>query len=430
MAPPRSSQLTPFLWSLREIAVRTADGELSPDQVVGAAAASIAASEDRIHAWCRLTDDAAREAARALAGELDGPGPRSALHGVPFGAKDIFDTAGVPTEWGSATQSGRTPGRDCGLIARLKALGCVLMGKTHTTAYAYYDTGPTRNPANLAHTPGGSSSGSAAAVAAGMVPFAIGSQTQGSVLRPASFCGVVGFKPSFGVLPLDGVMPFAPTLDHAGLFTQSVADMHLVWKALGHPLEAPVSNVLTVVEWPPSGQVTAAMEAALEATLLALKDAGMRIQRVDRPRWFNDLPAALHTVMAFEAAREHGEAYRRHGKRVGAKLATLIEQGMASERRDYSRARGTLAGARQTFAEWSGQHGVVATPAALGAAPSGLESSGDPRCNAPFTCLGAPSISLPMPTDGLPMGLQLAAPFASDALVLATAEACERALTH
>src|SRR5215813_4511280 len=174
----------------------------------------------------------------------DGP-----LRGVPYGAKDIIETRGTPTEYGSPLYKGRIGTEDAAVITALREKGAVLIGKTHTTAFASFDPAPTRNPRNLAHTPGGSSSGSAAAVAAGMVPFAIGTQTQGSIIRPASFCGVIGFKPSHGLLPLGGILPFAPTLDTAGFFAETALDIRLLWSALGFPVDAELPPLYGLIEF-------------------------------------------------------------------------------------------------------------------------------------------------------------------------------------
>ncbi len=428
--PHRLAAMPSFPWSLRQISGLVQERELSPLDIVQATASAVRQAEPAVQAWCHLNLDAALQRAEILTEALKRSPPVSPLHGATYGAKDIFDTAGLPTEWGSATQRGRVPSDDCELVAALDSLGCVLAGKTHTTAYAYYDTGPTRNPLAAGHTPGGSSSGSAAAVAAGMVPLAIGSQTQGSVLRPASFCGVAGFKPSFGTLPLGGVMPFAPTLDHAGLFAASAADMEFAWQALGSEPAQAGADALAIMDWPPEGPLTPDMAVCFRAAMKTLASAGMPIRRVPRPGFLDALPAALHTVMAYEAVREHSEHYRKHGPAIGDKLAALLEEGLGIGPDAYAGARQTLASARDAYKQWARHHPVVATPAALGPAPQGLESSGDPRCNAPFTAVGAPAVSVPMPTppSQLPMGLQLAAAPGLDALVLATASACERLL--
>jgi len=368
-----------------------------------------------IQAWTQL----AREDALKQAGQANGP-----LAGVPFGVKDIFDTAGMPTEWGTVVQKGRIPTEDAALVARLKELGAVVLGKTHTTAFAYFDPAPTRNPKDLDHTPGGSSSGSAAAVAAGMVPFALGSQTQGSVLRPASFCGIVGWKPTFGTLPLAGVMPFAPSLDHAGILVRSVADLIEIWEALTGPVAGTSASSITVLDWPIEGQLEPAMARAFEDSIGKLAET-FEIVEAPTPDSFKALPAATATIMTYEAAQFHGAMLRDHGPAIGSKLAALIENGLAIDESAYREAKSSVDIAKAKFVDWSKQHRVVATPAALGPAPRGLESTGDPRCSIPWTTLGAPAISVPMPTNGLPLGLQLTAGYGSEATLLQTAQKIE-----
>ena len=422
-------QMDPFPWSLREIEALTGRGELSPQTLAATAAGAIRAHEADVRAWRWLDLEAARKRATSLAQVLQATGPRSPLHGVPYGVKDIFDTAGIPTEWGSATQRGRIPERNCDLVTRLESLGCVLVGKTETTAFAYYDTGPTRNPSDLSRTPGGSSSGSAATVAAGMVPLAFGTQTQGSVLRPASFCGVAGFKPTFGLLPLGGAMAFAPTLDHVGIFAATSADINFAWRSLGFKSHGEPASAVTVLDWPPRGSLESAMTDAFRSAVGVLSEMGVTVESVKRPAFFDLLPDALHTVMAYECSREHGERYRQHGRNMGTKLAALLDEGLATSVDDYLSAITELEIARTQFAAWVADHPLVATPAALGPAPSGLGSSGDPRCNAPFTALGAPAISIPMPGASPPMGLQLAARSDGDATLLASAVAFEQLLS-
>ena len=419
-----------YLPSITDIPRLLAAGETTPRELLETSLKAIREREADVQAWAHLADDRAR----VLTEKLRDSVAKSDLHGVPFAVKDIYDSADMPTEWGTSVQKGRVPTSDCALVAKLMELGAVLVGKTHTTAFAYYDAAPTRNPHNFAHTPGGSSSGSAAAVACGMVPLALGSQTQGSVLRPASFCGVVGFKPSFGKLPLAGVMPFAPTLDHAGLFTSTVADLQVVWQALGYASEAEPCDTITTIEWPPpsspAAEVEAAMLACLESSLARLAQSGFRIQHVPRPPFFDDLPKALRTVMYFEGARAHGAMFEEHGADVGDKLATLLVEGLRISEENYQVAIASIGDARAAFAAWSADHAIIATPAAMGPAPRGLDSTGDPRSNAPFTALGVPAISIPMGSspDGLPLGLQLVAASGADSHLLATARAIERML--
>jgi Asp-tRNA(Asn)/Glu-tRNA(Gln) amidotransferase A subunit family amidase len=339
-----------------------------------------------------------------------GDGP---LNGVPFGAKDIFDTQDMPTEYGSALFAGRQPDRDAGLVRRLRVLGAVLVGKTHTTAFAYFDPAPTRNPRNLEHTPGGSSSGSAAAVAAGMVPFALGTQTQGSVIRPASFCGVVGFKPTRGLLDMSGVLEFAPTLDTAGLFTSDVAGMVELWGALGYGAGAAPVRALAALPLPE--EVEPPMGAAFHRAATRL---GART--VEPPPVWSRLLPAVRMVNDYEGARTHRE--RREQLR-GTKLGELVERGLRMPRGQYQEALAVLEEAARYMSVLYVEHPVLLWPAALGAAPRGLASTGDPRMNAPFTALGVPAISVPMPVadQALPLGLQLTAGPRREAGLLATA---------
>jgi len=424
----RVEALSP-LASLAALSSRIRAGEITPAEIVERCLRRIDECDGGIQAWAYLAREEAQREAALLSGELKTRGPRGPLHGIPFGVKDIFDTAGMPTEWGSPICRGRLPGEDAALVAQLRKAGAIVLGKTHTTAFAYYDPGPTRNPHNLAHTSGGSSSGSAAAVAAGMIPFALGSQTQGSVLRPASFCGIVGLKPTFGRLPLQGVLPFAPSLDHAGLFTRTVEDMIFLWKALGNDaLERPAELRLAFVPWPPDGGLEAEMSEAMNACRERLRASGAKVTEVVPAQGFIALSQATRTVMKYEGARFHGERFREHGEKIGAALAALVKEGLSIAEEDYRQALRVLESCRREMAVLSSEHPVWLTPAALGPAPEGLASTGDPRCNLPFTALGVPALTLPFARSkkGLPLGLQLTAPAGREDLLLAAALACER----
>jgi Asp-tRNA(Asn)/Glu-tRNA(Gln) amidotransferase A subunit family amidase len=385
--------------------------------------AAVVAGDDRVRAWVGFDSSGALERSDACL-------PGLPLSGVPFGVKDIFDTAELPTEWGSAVYAGRRPEVDSALVAELKGLGAFVLGKTHTTAFAYYDPAPTRNPHNWEHTPGGSSSGSAAAVAAGMVPLALGTQTQGSVLRPASFCGVVGFKPSRGVLPLDGVLPCSPTLDTAGLFTQTVDHMQFVWDALRPSDDATAAQQIVSIDWPPQKQTDPGMEECVGAAMERLAAAGVATERGEAPASFGRLPQAIQDVMAYEAAQTHHERYEEHGARLGQKLTELIETGRQVSRSRYEDGLATISTAEHELLVWAGADTVIATPAAMGPAPRGLETTGDPACNAPWTALGATAISVPCGMVGdLPVGLQLTAVAGLDSMLLETALTVERTLS-
>ena len=367
---------------------------------------TIALKDPRIHAWVQISPQSATET-----------GP---LSGIPFGAKDIIDTRGLVTEYGSAIYRGRVGVEDADIIAELKDRGAILIGKTQTTAFAYMTPGPTRNPRNVEHTPGGSSSGSAAAVAAGMVPLALGTQTKGSVLRPASYCGVTGFKPTFGAFSMKGVLPFAKSLDTLGFFTHTPADTRALWRALGRDSDGADVSVLGAPS--PTPTVEAPMAAAFNQALVTMQQAGVSVRFINIAAMLAKLADAAHVVMSYEAARFHQERYEEHGDRL-ADLADLVQSGLQIPESRYDGARRHIDACKQKMAELYQYTPVIAVPAATGTAPHGLGSTGDPTMNAPWTALGMPAISIPMPVgDELPLGLQLTAAHGNEALLLRTAE--------
>ena len=421
--------------SLSHLSLRLRTGDLAATDLIDACLDRIEAEDKHIEAWAYVARDEARREAGKLDHEFARQGPRGPLHGIPFGVKDIFDTSAMPTEWGSPLHKGRVPVEDAALVRQLRAAGAVVLGKTHTTAYAYFDPGPTRNPHNTAHTPGGSSSGSAAAVAAGMVPFAIGSQTMGSVLRPASFCGVVGFKPTFDRLPLGGVMKFAKSLDHAGFFTRTAADMGLLWSAIDCETGEETSGTplrFINVPWPIEDGLEPEMESGFGALLERLLETVAQIEQRPLAESFRGLLRAARTINNYEGARENQERYAEHDTAIGAKLAALVMDGLALPDEVYRQALVTVAAARSEFEESARDGALWLVPAAPGPAPEGLASTGDPRCNAPFTAMGLPALSLPFggTANGMPLGCQIVGPREREDLVLAAARRCEAYLNE
>lgn len=369
--------------------------------------------EPRLHAWVET---------RLESHSTGGP-----LKGVPYGAKDIVEARGYRTTYGSALFADHISSEDAALVELLRSKGALLLGKTQTTSFAYFDPAPTRNPHKPDHTPGGSSSGSAAAVAAGMAPFAIGTQTQGSIIRPASFCGVVGIKPTFDLLPVKGIMPFAPSLDTAGFFTQTALDLRLLWQALGNGVDSGLPPVYGMIEPPVDPEMH---EAFLEA-IQSLSQYGCVVKRADPPESFEQALNAVRLIQTYEGARTLEETYKRHGAAVGRKLAQLIQDGLAMPEEPYREALEVLVKARREMAALFETYPVILSPAAPGPAPFGLGFTGDPRCNAAWTGLHVPVISIPMPVaeDALPMGLQMAAGANQEALLIAAACHCQALLT-
>jgi Asp-tRNA(Asn)/Glu-tRNA(Gln) amidotransferase A subunit family amidase len=328
----------------------------------------IADSDEEVRAWAVVCPQ-----------PNSSPGP---LHGVPYGAKDIIETGGLPTEYGSPLYKGRIATEDAAVITALGEKGAVLVGKTHTTAFASFDPAPTRNPRMPGHTPGGSSSGSAAAVAAGMVPFAIGTQTLGSVLRPASYCGVCGFKATFGRIPTAGVLPFAPSLDTVGFFTRTAADMYEFWqRSFGRP--------------------------AAPRTMRSI-----RLSELGLGEDWDRLTRAAFLINEYEGSRTYEQRYREFGERLGAKLAALIRRGLGIPEDEYRAATAHVTAMRGRLSAVFSDHDVILSDAATGPAPAGFETTGDPAANAPWTALGVPAICVPR--DGSLVGLQITAAWGED----------------
>jgi len=385
-------------------------GERTPEDLLALCLRRIAEADGDVRAWAAVCPDP--HAADGL------------LRGIPFGAKDIFETRGLPTEYGSPLYAGRKGDRDAAVITELRHAGAVLLGKTHTAAFASFDPAPTRNPRLPGHTPGGSSSGSAAAVAAGMVPFAIGTQTLGSVLRPASYCGVCGFKPSYGLISTDGVLPFARSLDTVGFFTETAADMASLWsRGFGG---RPAAQLHRAVRFRVKAE--GPMERAIRSASNRLCAAGVAIDEMDPPAGWDHLQTAARTIHDYEGARTHSARYQEFGERIGTRLAELVRRGLAIPDENYRAALEHVVRMRSEISAVLWEHPVILTPAAIAAAPAGLDSTGDPAPNAPWTALGLPAISVPLPVEGTPLGLQMAAGWGRDDALVSIAEQVEALL--
>jgi len=359
--------------------------------------------------------------------ERDNPQPinRPPLYGIPIGIKDIFRVDGFETKAGSKLPADVLKGRESQAVAMLKQAGCLILGKTQTTEFAYFGAGPTRNPLALEHTPGGSSSGSAAAVAAGLCPIALGTQTIGSIIRPASYCGVVGFKPSYDRVSKAGVIPLAPSLDHVGVFASEVAAAELVANLLCPDWHLTVSETLPVLGIPTGpylDEVSSEGWELFSKSLDRLNDAGCIVKEVPAMTDFIKIVNRHGLILAAEAAQVHATWYSEYGELYHNMTADLIREGRTISVGDLAEALTGRQQLRRELTALMDEHKVDlwVSPAATGMAPRGLENTGDPIMNLPWTHSGLPSVTLPSGTnvDGLPLGLQIAGRWYEDERLL------------
>jgi Asp-tRNA(Asn)/Glu-tRNA(Gln) amidotransferase A subunit family amidase len=413
---------------------------ISSEELVEACLARVRDVDGDVQAWAFLDPEHALFQAReADRWKRDG-NPLGALHGVPVGVKDIIDTADMPTENGSALHAGRTPSRDGSVVALLRAAGAVIMGKTVTTEFASGASGKTRNPHNAAHTPGGSSSGSAAAVAAGMVPLAVGSQTGGSVIRPGAYCGVYAVKPTHGLIPRHGMWRLARSLDHVGLFARSLDDLALgLEQTVGYDErdpdsrprarvpyrailaeEPPLAPMLAFVRTPRWNRVDA---DAQEAFAELAQHLGAQVEEVEFPT-LEEAWEWQATIMEVEMADSFAREWDKGREQLSPRLRGRIERGRARPAAEYLAALRGVAELRASFTELFEQRfdAILTTPA-TGTAPAGLESTGDPMFCSLWTMCGLPAVTLPLMqgANGLPLGVQLVGARHADGRLLRTA---------
>jgi len=415
------------------------EGSISSAQLVEACLARIQAVEPEVQAWQYLDPEHALAQARARNLDRMEGRPIGPLHGVPVGVKDIIDTADMPTEDGTVLHAGRTPDRDATVVSMLRAAGAVIMGKTVTTECATYTPGKTRNPHNAEHTPGGSSSGSAAAVAAGMVPLALGSQTNGSVIRPASFCGVYGFKPTHGLVSRHGILKLSRTLDQVGVFARTLEDVALLAEQLtGYDERDPdtrprarIPFVQTAAEEPPLAPrfafvKTPLWERAEDETREAFAELagvlGGQCEEYKLPESLRDAWDWHRTIMEAEMAANLDLEWERGRDRLSQSLRDQLARGREVRALDYQKALARIPMLNQGFEELFSHFDAVLTPAAPGVAPK-LAATGDPAFCTLWTLCGMPAVSLPLMkgADGLPLGVQLIGRRDGDARLLRTA---------
>jgi Asp-tRNA(Asn)/Glu-tRNA(Gln) amidotransferase A subunit family amidase len=408
--------------SLAELQRRIDSGDLSAEEAIAQSCEAIDAHDKTIGAFvCRAESPRAASA-----------GP---LRGIAVGIKDIIDTSDLPTEMGSAIYRGWRPRADAPVVMMLKEAGATIVGKTTTTAFAANDPTATLNPRNHGHTPGGSSSGSAAAVAAGMIPLALGTQTGGSVIRPASFCGVAAIKPSYRLLPTVGVKCFSWTLDTVGLFAAGVADLACGLSAMTGRLElkpgaATTAPRIGIVLQDFAGEPEASGAEALRIATLAAEQAGAAVRALKLPEISAEAWRIHSTVQNFEAHQAFAWEYRANYDAMPPLLRGRLDESKGITPSAYDAARRVANQARKALAKVFDEFDVLLTFSAPGAAPEGLASTGDPRFNRLWTLMGVPCVNIPafVADGGLPVGVQVIARFGDDAGALGAARFVEEAL--
>ena len=418
--------------SASEVATAIKAGEITSEALVLACLERIGAREDEVGAWQFLDADLALAQARAC----DSRDAVGLLHGVPIAVKDIIDTQDMPTTHGSPIYEGNRTLWSASCVTLVQDAGAVIMGKSVTTEFAAFTPGRTANPHNLAHTPGGSSSGSAAAVADFMVPIGFATQTAASIIRPATFCGVVGYKPSYGNFSLAGIKTFAHSLDTLGTITRTLEDAALVRAALlgtqpALPSEIPIRGLriglCRTYQWSEADLVT---HNALEETSRALATAGAVVSDADLSSEFADLIDVQQTVMAFEGARNYAFEYIAHGDRLSDRLIEIIDNGRACSFDTYLNAQRQAEVCHRLLNTVFDDYDLLLTPAALGAAPEGLDATGNPIFSRMWTLLHVPTVTIPisLAPNGLPIGAQIVARFQTDDQLLRMAQSVTNAL--
>ncbi len=432
------------LTTILEASDQMRDYRLTSVDLVERCLANIEEFEPAVKAWVVVDADAARETAAACDRELKAGQSRGLLHGIPIAIKDIVDVAGLPTLAGSSLREGHRAEHDATVVHRLREAGAVILGKTVTTQWASFDPPVTRNPWNIERTPGGSSSGSAAAVASGMCLAAIGSQTGGSISRPAAYCGVAGCKPTHGRVSAAGVVPLSFHLDHVGPIARSVHDLAVMLKAIAgsDPLD-PWAEDHAVTDFPAQlnqprpprlgilgeyfhEHADDEVRKVVALTVEQLRAVGAAIEEVRLPKSFDKVPVHHRTVMAVEAAEYHRERFPAKREQFGTEIGKLLAEGCEADVRDYAAALAHRRLFQHELRESFQGFDALVCPATTSPAPA-FETTGDPRFNAPWSYAGVPTVSLTcgLSSDGLPLGIQLVAAPWQEARLLAVAAWCE-----
>lgn len=423
--------------SLLELSRQLRQGAVQPRQLVEACIAAYERCESQVHAWVAFDPERALKAADVLSRRK--PGVDQPLWGIPFGIKDIIEVSGFPTRCGSRLRNDSLATEDAAVVEKLRAAGAIFLGKTVTTEWACFDPPVTKNPWNLERTPGGSSSGSAAAVATGMCLAALGTQTGGSIIRPAAYCGVAGLKPGHQAWMLSGVAPVSPTLDHVGPIAKSAADLKLIWSVLSddgfiddsqwlddEEFEAQLVSTLAIVEDAFLSQIDPDVRSLFERSLGKLQQQ-FNLEAYVLPQTFEQIHRHHRTIMAAEAAAVHSQAFEKSPELFGPEVSSLIEEGLRVTAVRYLAARDQQVRLGNEVLQMWPDGALLTLPATVTAAP-GCETTGDPRLNSPWSFLGIPAVTIPLGLNeaGLPIGLQLVG--LDEQELLETAISCERLL--
>ncbi len=422
----------PYTLTAAQAAEKIRTGEITPIELLESLLERIDQLEPKIEAWVTVDTEGAKKAAKALTRESQRGRVRSPLHGIPVGIKDIYDTKDLRTTMGSPIFRDNVPDNDAAIVAKLREAGAVIIGKTETTEFAYLDPAPTRNPWNTEHTPGGSSSGSAAAVAARMCPLAFGTQTGGSVMRPASFCGVPAIKPTHDLLSREGIYPQSWSLDHVGFMSRSVEDLILTLGALtgkqyGQRKTRPRIGVPTTY-FNETG--TEEVIRNYTDTVSQLACAGAEVVYISLPASFKAIHATHRIIMYSEAAAVHEAKFRENPQQYRPHLQGEIYSGLLIPASSYLHAQRIRGIFRKELQAAMENVDVLLTPSAPTTALNGLASTGDAAFNVPWSIAGYPTVTLPsgLTKNGLPFGVQLIAkPYKEDEL-LSYSSWCERVL--
>jgi aspartyl-tRNA(Asn)/glutamyl-tRNA(Gln) amidotransferase subunit A len=416
-----------------EASDRIRSGKLSPIELLEQCLARIDRYEDRVRAWVYLDREGAREQAERLTAELKQNNYRGPLHGIPIGIKDIIDVFDMPTGCGSKLWANSYARRDAAVVERLRLAGAIILGKTVTTAYASFDPAVTRNPWNLERTPGGSSSGSAAAVACGMCLGALATQTGGSITRPAAYCGVYSIKPTFGRVSVDAVLPLSPRLDHVGVMANTAADLRILFETIRTAPAEPTGflrRLLHLTDFAPTGLPEPTMAEAFANLRTTTENREWQWRDHTLPPSFTDVRRNQYTLMAVGAAAYHGERFRRRPEDYPPKISQLIRDGLTTTAADYDRLLQHHARFRADIdTAFPDGWGTFITPATAGPAP-GAETTGDPVFNSPWSYAGLPAVSIPIgwSADGLPLSVQLVGQRGKDEKLLALATRLSEAI--